>query len=303
MLTAAVIPALGIGDALLMLIASHQLQLKNYQVITFHNHLPELGTWLPSHKLQTLPSDEELISSLTTYDLILVENDNSPRIKLLIDHYRPRLSIFYPTYKPTKHAPLSPLDRVFDPKLSMAENTSVAIATLLKSTPSKENGLTPPNTLIHRLKKNQVLIHPTSRVPTKNWRAEGFIKVAETLSSMGLTPLFCLAPNERGAWNHLGLPLADIPSLSHLAALIYESGFVIGNDSLPGHLASNLNIPTLIIADNENRMRLWRPDWLRGELVLPPPYLPNWKLLRRHWHSLITTHKVLTSFNKLKGSV
>src|SRR5205823_6117307 len=116
--------------------------------------------------------------------------------------------------------------------------------------------------------KNQVLIHPTSRVPAKNWKAEGFVKVAEKLSAMGLTPLFCVAPTERAEWEHLHIPLADAPSLPHLAALIYESGYVIGNDSLPGHLASNLGIPHLIIADDEKRMRLWRPDWLRGELVL-----------------------------------
>ena len=179
----------------------------------------------------------------------------------------------------------------------MAENVSIAIAALLNTSPSKENGLTPPHALMHRSKKNQVLIHPTSRVPTKNWKAEGFLKVAEKLRAKGYSPLFCVGPTERTAWDQV--PLADAPSLAHLAALIYESGFVIGNDSLPGHLASNLNIPSVIIADDEERMRLWRPDWLRGELVLPPHYVPNWKLLRQNWQSFIAPRKVLTSFDKL----
>lgn len=299
MLTAAVIPAIGIGDALLMMIASHQFKMHGYEVTTFHDNLPELKSWLPGHALQTPPSDKELIASFASYDLILIENDNSPKIKHLIDNYRSRLCIFYPTYKATKHGRLSSLDKVFDPDLSMAENISIATAALLHVTPSKENGLIAPHTLIHRSNKNQVLIHPTSRVSAKNWKAEGFVKVAKKLSSRGLKPLFCVAPTERSAWDRLGLPLAETDSLSHLAALIYESGFVIGNDSLPGHLASNLNIPTVIIADNEKRMRLWRPDWLRGELVLPPSYLPNWKLLQTHWQSLISPRKVFASFNKI----
>ncbi len=304
MRTAAVLPALGIGDALLMMIASHQLKMEGYRVTTFHNSLPELMPWFPGHDLQPLPPEE----NLSTFDLILAENDNSPKIKRLIEVYRPRLSIFYPTYLSSKHAPLSALDKVFDSDLPMAENIACAIAALLNlPSSSKENGLTPPSPLVHRSNKSQVLIHPTSRVPAKNWKAEGFLEVARKLCSRGLKPLFCVSPSERNEWNFIvkeGFALADIPSLSHLASLVYESGCVIGNDSLIGHLASNLGIPTLIIANDEKRMRLWRPGWLKGQLVLPPPYLPNWKFLRikeNCWQSFISVSKVLCSFNKLAG--
>ncbi len=306
MRTAAVLPALGIGDALLMMIASHQLQMEGYRVTTFHNSLPELTPWFPGHDLQPLPQEENLAS----YDLILAENDNSQKIKRLIDVHRPRLSIFYPTYLSSKHAPLSPLDKVFDSDLPMAENIACAVAELLSlSCPSKENGLTPPSSLIHRSNESQVLIHPTSRVPAKNWKPKGFLDVALKLCEKGLNPLFCVGPKERSEWSIVekeGFSLADVPSLSHLAALVYESRYVIGNDSLIGHLASNLGIPTLIIANDEKRMRLWRPGWLKGQLVLPPPYLPNWKFLRireNRWQSFISVNKVLRSFNKLSGTL
>ncbi|SRR5581483_6442071 len=294
MKTAAVIPAPGIGDGLLMMIASHQLQLNGYQVTTFHRHLPELSSWFPGHNLEPVYDD----ALLASYDLIVVENDNSLKIKSLIESHRNCLSIFYPTYKKEKHAPLAPMDFVFDSYCPMAQNISQAAASLLNVAPSKENGLTPGPNLQHRSQKNRILIHPTSRVSTKNWKAKGFLKVAKGLALQGWQPLFCVSPSERKEWENKGFPLAITPSLEDLAALIYESGFVIGNDSLPGHLASNLNIPTLIIADEEERMRLWRPDWMQGQLVFPSRFFPKWKFLRTHWQKFISARQVLNSFYK-----
>ncbi len=306
MQTAAVLPALGIGDALLMMIASHQLKQEGYRVTTFHDNLPELSSWFPGHDLNSFPSLETLIETLASFDLILLENDNSPKIKRLLEAFRPRLSIFFPTYSVTKHAPLSMQDFVFDSDLPMADNIAESIAAFLDlPVPSKENGLSPPPALTHRLRKERVIIHPTSRVPAKNWKAEGFLDVAVNLKLKGFQPVFCVGPNEWKAWKNIeeeGFVLIDFPTLSDLAAAVYESGFVIGNDSLIGHLASNLGIPTLIIANDEKRMRLWRPGWHKGHLVLPPSYLPNWKFLRlreQKWQHFITSNKVLRSFDNL----
>jgi heptosyltransferase III len=308
MQTAAVLPALGIGDALLMMIASHQLKIEGYRVTTFHHALPELAPWFPGHDLQPLPAQEKLLDVLASFDRIFVENDNSPLIKQLVNAYRNSLSIFYPTYSPPKHAPLSSLDRTFDKNLPMADNIAEAVASLIgHPISSKENGLSPLPSITHRAKKQQVILHPTSRETAKNWKASGFIAVALKLKDRGMLPVFCISPNERPNWQFVesqGFTLADLPNLSALAALIYESGFVIGNDSLIGHLASNLQIPNVIIANDEKRMRLWRPGWLKGQLVLPPPYLPNWKFLRlkeKHWQHFISPGIVLRHFDKLAG--
>ncbi len=305
--TAAVLPASGIGDALLMMIASYQLQQQGCQVTTFHPSLPELFSWFPGQIIQTPPSDRELVEALVPYDLILIENDNSPRVKQIQAAFPSKTSIFYPTYRASKHPPLSPRDRIFDSQRPMAENIACAIASLLNVTPpSKENGLTPPASLAFRAHPKQVLLHPTSRVANKNWSAEGFLDVARQLKTKGFRPLFCVAPTEKQEWNCVekeGFDLADIADLSALAALIYESGFLIGNDSLPGHLASNLGIPALIIANDVKRMALWQPGWLKAEVVLPPPYLPNWRWLRLrgdHWQRFISPGKVLGRFDKLR---
>ena len=367
MQTAAVLPALGIGDALLMMIASHQLKMEGYRVTTFHDALFELAPWFPGHDFQPVPPSDKLTHAFSSFDLLLVENDNSPKIKQLLGAFRHSLAIFYPTYSSHKHAPLASQDRTFDKDLPMADNIAEAIASLFDQycarlgfansdsarqskteakrpneedhsrvgkadeedrfgkvaanqnsqnlsgrsipAPSKENGLTPPANLNHRAHQRRVILHPTSRETAKNWRPNGFLAVANALKNKGYSPVFCVGPKELADWKFVedkGFQLADAPTLSDLAAFIYESGFVIGNDSLIGHLASNLQIPTLIIANDEKRMRLWRPGWLKGQLVLPPPYLPNWKFLRlkeKKWQHFITSGQVLRRFEQLAGAL
>ncbi|MBS0653405.1 MAG: hypothetical protein JSR39_07775 [Verrucomicrobia bacterium] len=318
MKTAAVLPALGIGDAILMMIASHQLFQSGFCVTTFHDNLPELAPWFPNQSFEKNPSDEDLIERLQKFDLIIAENDNSPRIKKLIGAFRgscktalprktpERLSIFYPTYSQAKHGLLHNLDKAFDPDRPMAENIGKAIASLLGlAEPSTNNGIAPPLPLQHRSHSNRIIIHPTSRVPSKNWSSHKFLKLAERLKNEGYDPHFCVSPSERTFWEkaiEIGCSLPHFSNLSELAAFIFESSFHIGNDSLLGHLASNLNIPTLIIADDEKRMRLWRPGWCKGQIVLPPQWLPNPRIFRwkkNHWQRLISVGKVFKTFNKL----
>lgn len=303
MKTAAILPALGIGDGILMMIASHQLMLRGYQVITYHNQLGELSSWFQGHAIEKIPASFE--TALSEVDLIIVENDNSEKMHAL--RKNERACIFYPTYSETKHGPLRPNDKVFNPDLPMAENCARAIASLLSfSPPSKDNGIAPPEPLTHRRYSNQVLIHPTSRDTAKNWHPRHFLSLARALRKRDFSPVFCVGPQEREEWTSVereGFTLARIPHLEDLAELIYESAYVIGNDSLIGHLASNLEVPTLIIANDEKRMRLWRPGWLAGSLALPPSWLPNFKFCRTRWKDFITPRKVQRQFRSLSQSL
>lgn len=289
---AAVLPASGIGDALLMMIASEQLLLNGYSVTTFHNALPELRDWFPHHKIQ----HSSHIHDLKNYDLIIAENDNSEKIQELIHNYRSQLRIFYLTYKEGKHAPLTPLDCVFNADFPMAKNVGLAIGKLLHLTKiSTDNGITPPLYLKNIPKRQQVLIHPTSSHVKKNWRPSGFLKIAQLLKNQGLTAQFCMSPDEHNAWKWLsqrGFVVNCPPTLSDLAAEIFLSSYVIGNDSLAGHLASNLGVPSCVIADGEKRMRLWRPGWHPGSLVLTPQWLPKWKFFKNRWAHFIFPNNV-----------
>ena len=93
-------------------------------------------------------------------------------------------------------------------------------------------------------------------------------------------------------------------SLKEVAAFLYESGYLIGNDSGLGHLASNLNIPTLTISGNPKRVRLWRPDWALNHVVTIPFPLPNFKGIRMRvrenfWQHFIPVARTLKAFRKL----
>ena len=299
---AAVIPSKGIGDALMMMISAHHLQKNGIEVTTFHPALHELRDWFPGQHFE----NEFNFEKIQSFDLVIVENDNSSKIKKLLAAFEKKelkyLSIFYPSYLSIKHASLSSLDQVFDPHLTMVENISLATARLLSLPASKFNGIVFPFGLVHRLYKNRILIHPTSSQKEKNWHSSKYLKLAEKLKNKGFDPCFIVHEYERENWKNvlkLGFDLPHFPHLSDLAAFTYQSGYVIGNDSLLGHLASNLGIPNWIIANDYKRMQLWRPGWLEGKVITPPFWIPNFKFLRikkKYWQHCITTHQVLSNF-------
>lgn len=288
---AAVIPSKGIGDALLMMIASHQLHLHGYNVTTFHEKLNELQDWFLGHHFEKKENFDA-----TQFDLIIAQNDNSPLISSLILQERKRLSIFYPTYYSYKHAPLSKLDLVFDPNEPMASNIAKSISVLLNSAISKGNGLRVPTHLVHHKYSKRIVIHPTSSLASKNWSAHQFIQVAKLLKRKGFDPVFVMSSEEKKQWGDVLFKVQTFERLDALAAFIFESGGLIGNDSLLGHLASNLNIPTVIIADNAKLLKLWRPGWFSGSVVTPPSWIPN-KIREKWWRELISSKKVAKYFN------
>jgi heptosyltransferase III len=306
----AVIPSIGIGDGLIMMVASHRLHCQNYIVTTFSEPMMQLQRWFEHHLFAKRPSLEDLEQTLSSFDLIVLQNDNSPfsqKIRSLYQEDKLKaLSIFYPSYEAHKHPPLTPLDRVFNEHHPMVDNTARAISSILGLNHiSKNNGLINPSSLVHRRYKQRVLLHPTSKDPQRNWPAEKFIQIAHRLNSQGFTPIFILSQQEQPSWSSLlkeSFPMPLFHTLSDLAAYVFESGYLIGNDSGIGHLCSNLQIPTLILSNREHYMSLWRPGWYRGDIVTPPSWVPNWKGSRwreNHWKAFISPHTVLKKFERL----
>lgn len=281
---ALIIPAKGIGDALIMMGASHALLSQGFAVTTFHSHLPELQVWFPGHHFcSTLPTN------LADFSLIVIENDNSPMMHFWKSHY-PQAIILYPSYCAAKNPPLSTGDSLFNPHLTMAENITRAFNGRV------ENGISPPSHLTHRKNPQRILIHPTSSSPEKNWPKKRFLKLQNALSAKGFDAQFIMSPEEKKSWNE---QVISCQTLSELATYVYESGGMIGNDSLMGHLASNLNIPNVVIANDAERMKLWRPGWLKGAVVTPPRWVPNFKfcrLRRTQWKRWISVNTVLRAF-------
>ena len=306
----AIIPSIGIGDALMMMVASHRLYCQGYEVTTFSSAILPLQPWFSLHFFQQRPSIELLEQTLKDFDLIVFQHENTPFAQALLSLYHDNklkaLSVFYAKYEEKKHFPLTPLDRVFHDKKPMVDNIAKAISSILGLNHiSKNNGLTLPDHLLHRRFKNRVLLHPTSQGPAKIWPAEKFLALAKLLEDEGFCPVFTVSPTEKPYWDSLvqGDYLVPLfPSLSDFASYALESGYMIGNDSGLGHLCSNLQIPTLIVAGKKNHISLWRPGWYRGDVITPPWWIPNFKgsrLRERHWHNFIQPKDVFKKFLKL----
>ena len=293
------------GDGLMMMVASHRLKLEGYEVTTFQETLGQLSEWFPKHSF----AKRSTIETLDSFDFILLQNDNTPFSFNLIDRYREKIHVLYASYEEGKHRPRTSKDYLFNRSQPMVTNIAEGIASLLgKIDPIQENGITVPKELSYRKHQKRVIIHPTSTTPKRTWTAEKFINVAKSLEKKGFTPIFSVSPSEREPWLSLlqnRFPLPEFPTISKLAAYLYESHFLIGNESGTGHLASNLGIPTLIVAGCSKQMTLWRPGFLLGQVITPPPYIPNFKLLRlreKKWQTFISPRRILKAFHKMHSS-
>lgn len=280
-----------------MMIAAHHLKKSGHLVTVFHDSADVLSLLFEGVTILPHPPLNSLTAQLKEFDRILVENDNSVRAWHLFDQRTalPGLSFFFPT----PSSQIGPSDYLFDPRLPVASNLSNGCALLLGTPHSKENDLSIPPNKTYRKYPKRVVIHPTSNDIKRNWKKPQFLELTKKLQEKGYEPVFCVAPSERGEWN--APPFAN---LKEVAAFIYESGYLIGNDSGLGHLASNLHIPTLTISGNPKRVRLWRPDWALNHVVTLPFPLPNFKgvnmrVRENFWQHFIPVARTLKAFSQL----
>ncbi len=311
---AAVICSGGIGDGLIMMVASHRLFSRGYEVTTYQDLLEELHAYFPNHKFKKRSLLINIKKELSSYDLIILQNDNSSLSYQIIHLYKKgelhNLSVFYSSYEKEKHGTLTSWDRVFNRNYPMVENIAKAVASLLQCTQiSKNNGLIIPKGLKKHRFPHRVLIHPTSTSLKRTWHSYKFLKLAQKIEKRGYQVSFCVSPKEYPHWksllqDHFSLPY--FKTLDKLAAYIFESAFLIDNESGPGHLASNLHIPTLIIASCRKQMHLWRPSWFMTTIITPPSFIPNIKRFRwreNYWQSCISVGRVLKALKSMEQKI
>ena len=283
----AVVCAPGIGDGLILHVASHNLVQMGYEVTTFNDHLEGFGKWLHGYRFAKQPELEKIEEILSHFDAVILQHDNTPKSKK-VREWRGKVFGFLGSHRISKHGALSDLDYVCDPSRTMVDNIARATARWFGAA-TKENGLTSPAGLVHRKNLRRIAIHSTSGAAEKNWPQEKFTIVAEKLKKEGYNPVFIA---------NRGKPL--FPTLEELASFLYESGSFLGNDSGPGHIASCLKIPSLVIGKEEKQMRLWAPGWLAPEIAVPPRWSSQWRWARAKWKYFITTRNVI---KKLKEKV
>jgi len=109
-----------------------------------------------------------------------------------------------------------------------------------------------------RRQRPYAVIHPVAAAAYKTWRADGFLRVAESLKGTGLDPVFigaggddmaAFAPYE----TVVGQPLEDVMSLLAGARLF------VGNDSGPAHIACALGVPVVVLYGREEHRTIWAP--------------------------------------------
>ncbi len=279
-----------------MQIASRHLQRLGYETVTFSNSLFPLASWFPTFRFEHQPSLEEIEERLAPFDAILLQHDNTQKAKKIHALSKP-VYVFYGSHLISKHGPLRPhFDAKFNPTICMANNIRNSLKALFSGIePNLENGLTPPSHLQFRRFKKRVAIHSTSASQEKNWPKRSFLTLKAKLQEQGWDPVFIVPPEEAVDWDDSPL----FPHLSDLAAFLFESGFLIGNDSGPGHLASNLGLPTVIIGPSREHLSFWRPGWHPGAIVHPPLWTGKTKLTRKNWKIFITVNNVYKMFTKL----
>ncbi|MBS0604834.1 MAG: hypothetical protein JSS60_07340 [Verrucomicrobia bacterium] len=303
----AVFSCMGLGDGLIALVLANNLQLNGGTATTFHPFLDSLQEWFPYHAIRRFPPLEEIESALSHFDRFFIIYEKSPWMQAILQlchkKYRDQTTVLNPIATPRRDYPYWEGGR-FDGNRPFVENIYTFCKDTLRFTVvTKSNGITPPEHVRPRKFEKRVVFHPTSSRAGKNWPAEKFLQLAKKLKSLGYIPAMILTEDERKGWELDEVEVPLFANLSEMASYVCESGYMIGNDSGIGHLASCLGLPTLTVCRSAQASRFWRPAWARGEVITPSTWIPNIKGLRlrdQHWKKWISVGKVLNVFKTLK---
>jgi len=295
----AVFSCMGLGDGLITLILSQNLYLNGCDVVTFHPFLQKLQSWFPHLTICPLPPPEELAS----FDEIFIFYERSEHMLHTLRHcekYFPeKTKVLNPIATPKRDYPYWEVGK-FDGKKCFVENLH-NFCQLVLGLPltTKNNGIIIPETLRAKKFPKRIVIHPTSSRVAKNWSKKKYLWLSKELTRRGFEPVLVLTKEERAEWENQDVLIAPTNSLIDLAGLLYESGYMIGNDSGVGHFASLLGLPTLILCRNQMGADFWRPGWWPGKILYPAPWIPNIKFARlrdKYWQRWISGRRVLTEF-------
>lgn len=294
---AAVFSCLGIGDGLIALVLSNNLNQSGLEVTTFHPTLSALQEWFPHLPIRPFPSPEVLDG----FDEVYIMYEKTPQMQAIIAASSPeRTKILNPIATKNHDYPYWEVGR-FEGDRTFVDNIVTFCQKQLKMPmPTKSCGIIPPQGVTPRKYPRRIVIHPMSSRPGKNWLKKRFEKVARILNEEGYEPVFVMSPDERDEWKAWKPP--TFKSLNDLAAFVCESGGMIGNDSGIGHLASALGLPTVTLCRTKQIATFWRPSWSEGVVLFPPAIVPNLKGMRlrdKYWKELISTRRVLNSFKSL----
>lgn len=299
----AVFSCLGLGDGLISFILSNNLVREGDEVISYHPFLKGMQDWFPSFQIKKFPEAAQVSEELESFDHFYIFFEKSSWMSQIIHycqtHHPEKTTIINPIATPKTNYPYWENAKFNGSKPFVDNLEKFCKEGLLHAHPTKENGMTPPVKYQKGKYSKRVILHPTSSRPGKNWPQEKFLALANKLRQKGFEPSFILTQDERKGWPESTPMCPEFSCLSAMAGFVYESGFMIGNDSGIGHLASCLGLPTLTICRSKMSSAFWRPAWSEGIVLCPPSWIPNIKGLRwrdKHWKRWIPLCRVTKAF-------
>ncbi|MBY0529796.1 MAG: hypothetical protein K2P51_06355 [Rhabdochlamydiaceae bacterium] len=302
----AIFSCLGLGDGLISLVLSHNLALNGARTTTFHPFLQGLQAWFPALPISPFPALESLKEELSRFDRFFIMYERSARMKAIQEHcekfYPEKTTVLNPIATPKTNYPYWENGR-FDGRRPFVDNLYAYARDVLRlPIVTKGNGIVIPSGVVPRRELKRVVIHPMSSRPGKNWPAAKFISLADKLKKSGYQPVFILTSEEKKEWDLTQMQAPSFSNLSEMASYVCESGYMIGNDSGIGHLASCMSLPTLTICRSQVASQFWRPAWSYGRVVAPKEWIPNLKGLRlrdQHWKKWVGVRRVCANFHHL----
>ncbi len=296
---AAVFSCLGLGDGLIALVLANNLRLQGVDVTLFHPFLEQLQNWFPSIKISPFPS----VDALSAYDAFYIIYEKSERMFTILNyceqHFPFQTVVLNPIATRRKNYPYWSEGK-FEGTHSFVDNLVAFCHEGLKIDPAtKDNGIYVPEGVKVKRYTKRVVLHPTSSRPSKDWPMEKFIELAHLLHQEGFDPVFILSQEERKGWDLSKIQAPLFSNLHEMATYVAESGYMIGNDSGIGHLASCLGLPTVTVCRNHQVAKFWRPGWSQGSVVTPYPWIPNIKGMRwrdQYWKRWVSVKRVMREF-------
>jgi len=292
----ALFPCIGLGDGLIVLSLANNLVKAGHEVEVFHPLLPQMQSLFPHVIFSPRPED---LKSLDHTKRIFFYEKLDWMQKVLQEQPEKNI-ILNPIATPNRDYPYW-AEGEFDGTVPFVDNLArYAEKKWGVESVSKDNGILLSESVERRKYPKRVILHPTSSRAGKNWSKHKFLALASKLKSKGFDPVFILSKKEQEQWPEVKAPVfSDLSAVAHFVA---ESGYMIGNDSGIGHLASCLGVPTLTICRNKMSADFWRPAWTQGEVIVPPKWIPNLKGLRwrdKKWQAFVPVSKVYRAFSVL----
>jgi heptosyltransferase III len=297
----AVFSCLGLGDGLLALVLSHNLQINGWEVTTYHPTLAQMQDWFPSLPIRPFPEEKNLKGALESFEHFFLFFEKSSWMQKILNfcqiYYPARLKILNPIASCHQDYPYW-AEGEFRGDLPLLHNLQQYLKKLNLKNISPDNGIRPLSGLEHKKHPHRILLHPTSSRQGKNWLFNKYFKLQKKLQEEGKEAVFIATVKEQ---RQLGIQAPVFQTLSDLARYVYESSFFIGNDSGIGHLASVLGLQTMTICRHPKVGNFWRPAWHSNTLITPPSWIPNFKGMRlrdRFWSRWISVKRVWKAYKK-----